>query len=301
MKETLKKKEKRLRRKRIAMFVALSVVALLFLLSVAGILRKDRLPKDGASFLFLSVGQASCSLIFTEEGTVMIDTGSNLSEGTLGAALSHYRISELSMLILTHADEDHAGGLDLVLEEAHVRKLVMNEITLETLTGYARDTLDRAVSEGKTELLTVTGGDVLSHGESTIRFLAPNRDHESDDANESSLVFLFRYRETSALYTGDADTSGEAEALRLLRAEEDFSCDVLLVGHHGSNTSSSEAFISFVKPQYAVISCALENRYGHPSITVLDRLNSVGATILRTDLDGSILLHSDGSIVTPLR
>ena len=177
----------------------------------------------------------------------------------------------------------------------------MNEATREALGGYGRDAIDRVLSEGKTELMTVTGGNEISIGESSLRILAPDRDREIADANEASLIFLFRYRETSALFTGDADATGEADALRFLRSEEDFSCDILLVGHHGSKTSSSEAFISFARPHYAVISCEKENSYGHPSVTVLDRLQAVNATVLRTDLDGSILLHSDGSTVTRLK
>lgn len=277
----------------------------ILILSLKGNLFREIIPKDGATFLFLSVDQASCTVIRSEEGTVMIDTGANASEEVVLAMLAHYGIESLDLIVLTHADEDHAGGLDVILEALPVARVALTEGTRTALSGtYGGDALDRAESAGSTEVSAVAQGDGFTVGAIDVEVLAPNGTDAllPEGGNALSLILLVTYGETDAIFTGDADAEGELRALKVLRhghAERSF--EILAVGHHGSAKSSGEEFLEFLSPEYAVISCGKNNSYGHPAAVVLERLNAVGATVCRTDRGGTVILHTDGTKVTRLR
>lgn len=306
MKKTTAKK--RINRKHIVLAIALVLVLLLLLLAfISAYIRNgglfvDVLPRDGVSFLFLPVGQANCTLIFTDGGTLVIDTGSNDSEGTLLSAFSYYGVKSIEYIVLTHADEDHAGGLDAILDSYRVKGVMLTDSAYEELKGMREGrALEAALLSKKTDLHLASAGDALSLGSSHLEILTPSEQDEeiSNGGNESSLIILFSYGETRAIFPGDADKAGELRALTTLaESHPKLSYDLLLVGHHGSSTSSCEQFIGYVAPRYAVISCGENNTYGHPNIEVLKRLESVGAEILRTDRDGTIILHSNGETMT---
>lgn len=296
------------KKKRIAValsvFLAFSLILAAFVASYLrnGGLFVDVLPQEGVSFVFLSVGQANATLIFTDGGALLIDTGSNDSEETVLSACSYYGVTELEYVILTHADEDHAGGLDVILNAYRVKSVMLTESAYEELEEMREGkSLASALSSRKTSLLIVTSGDSHSVGSSHLEILAPSEYDEalSGGGNEASLILLFEYGETRAIFSGDADITGELNALTaLVKHRPGLSYDILLVGHHGSATSSCEQFVRYVKPRYAVISCGENNTYGHPSIEVVKRLEDVGANILRTDRDGTVVLHSNGKTVT---
>lgn len=280
-------------------FIGITAVAIL---ASSGNLIRTVLPTEGASFLFLSVGQANCALILTDLGNMMIDTGSNASEEELSAALWYYGVKEIDLLIISHADEDHAGGLDRVLSELSVSRVMLTAGCLRELRGgYSGEALDRAISNEKTELLLVSAGACTTVGEIAVKVLAPAIETE-EGGNEASLVVLASYGETDAIYPGDADENGELAALSVLKGQkEEPSVELLLVGHHGSATSSCAEFVEFLSPDYAVISCGKDNSYGHPSSIVIGRLTEVEAEICRTDLSGTVLFLSDGIHLERLR
>ena len=120
--------------------------------------------------------------------------------------------------------------------------------------------------------------------------LGPVKDY--DNLNDESLVLRFDYGDSSFLFTGDQESDAEED---VLASGADVDVDVLKVGHHGSNTSSSESFLAAVSPEIAVIQCGEGNEYGHPHLETLERLEAQNVTVYRTDLSGSIVITADGS------
>lgn len=299
MKANLKNKRRRL----VVIFSVIALVTLLLISFICACIRNGGatvlpLPKDGVSFVFLSVGQASCTMIFTDGGLLLIDTGSNSSESSVLSALSYYGAEEIHSIVLTHADEDHTGGLDAILNAYPVKNVILTENTYGELSkAYEGLALEKAVSENRSSLILTTKGDVFSFGSSRLEVLVPS-DHEDallEGGNEASLILLFEFKDTRAIFTGDAGEAGEILAISALATSHPkINYDLLLVGHHGSSSSSSESFIEYISPRFAVISCDENNTYGHPSITVLNRLQKVGSKILRTDREGTVIFSSDG-------
>ena len=293
------------KRRRI-LIVLLLLTAMLIVLcnALRGELFRHTLPKDGASFVFFSVGQANSAVIRTSAGNVMIDTGSNASANELLAALAYYRIDSLELLVLSHADEDHAGGFDSILKAIPVARVMMTEETHDAFRGTVSEKALQAAIEQGTTVTIVTAGDRATVGELVLRVIAPKQteDSLSVGANESSLILLASYGDTDAVFPGDADIAGENRAAEYLsHFLPGISVEILLVAHHGSSTSSGIDFLETLQPEYAVISCGKNNSYGHPTVSVLSRIQSVGAEILRTDQSGTVILHSDGSEIKRIR
>lgn len=282
--------------------LAALVIAVLItgvILYLRGNLFVELLPKDKTSFLFLDVGQASCTVITSPDGNAMIDTGSGESAERMLAALSYYGIKRIDLLILTHADEDHTGGLRRLSEEIPIGCLWMSMVTERELKPLYGDLFGDVVP-----VESVAGGDRTMMGDLLFEILSPSLRNLSkeDGTNESSLIIHVADGEINAIFPGDADMDGELEAVYALDyLYSNFRCELLLVGHHGSKYSSGERFLFGISPQYAVISCRLYNIYGHPHPLVLKRLEQFGATVARTDLEGTIIFVSDGESLTRLR
>ena len=272
---------------------------------LCGILFVEPIPQNGATFLYLSVGQANCSVITTDVGNVMIDTGSTASEADVIAYLSYYGVDCIDLLLLTHADEDHSGGLSALLRSVPITRIALTEGTRNALYEMrVGKELKEAVENGETEVEFVAAGTEFRIGDMEISVLTPHRDSAEYllGDNASSLVLYVKYGETEAVFPGDADELAEKRAVAAMKARyPNAACDILLAGHHGSASSSSAEFLSYLSPKYAVISCERDNSYGHPSHEVLRRFASVGAEVCRIDLDGTVIFHSDGKTITRLR
>ena len=132
-------------------------------------------------------------------------------------------------------------------------------------------------------------------GGAVLTILSPTKDY--GDKNENSIVARLDFGETSVMLTGDAEKKVEKDILATY-STSDLDCDVLKVGHHGSSTSSTQEFIDAVTPQYAIISVGEGNKYNHPNADTVKRLEDAGATVLRTDQLGNIVLESDGKVFT---
>ena len=263
---------------------------------------------DGqAEIHFIDVGQGDCILIRTVDQTVLIDAGTDLSEDTLHSYLAAGGVSEIDLLVCTHPHEDHIGGADRILEAFDVKRILMPEVSVQTVTF---EKLTEAINAEGAILEHPVPGDSFALGDLQFTVLAPTDsqfffdDSLSDsiddgDANDSGIVLRLDYGTTSFLFTGDAEESTEASMLESYPIWK-LDCDVLKLGHHGSNTSTSEEFLQAVSPQWAVISCGAGNDYGHPHREILNRLLDSGldeAAIKRTDRDGNILFITDGTTI----
>ena len=253
--------------------------------------KPDTKPDDGSFAVhFIDVGQADAALVLCDGKTMLIDGGNKADSNLIYTYLKKHNITHLDYIIGTHAHEDHIGGIPGALQIATVDTVYCptTSYTTKAFKDFANAVTNRGAS------ITVPNkGLTFNLGSATCTILAVNTDKK--DANNSSIVMRIVYGETSFLFTGDAEREVEQA---ILNSGVTLKSDVLKVGHHGSETSTSYAFLREIMPQYAVISVGKDNSYGHPTDAVLSRLRDAEVTTFRTDMQGDILCVSDGKTIT---
>ncbi|MFR0824398.1 MAG: ComEC/Rec2 family competence protein [Anaerotignum faecicola] len=235
---------------------------------------------------FLNVRQADCALLSTNGHYMVIDGGNNGDADTILSYLEGQGVEKLDAVVGTHPHEDHIGSLDAIINHFDVDAVYMPKIMHTSKTF--EDVLDAVANKGL-KIKSPSPGDTIDFNGLEIEVLGPQREYK--DFNNNSIVLKVNAGETAFLFTGDAEETAEKD---ILQADYDLQADVLKVGHHGSSTSSSQAFLQAVKPKYAVISVGVGNSYHHPEEEALQRLQSIGAEIYRTDLQGNIVCTTDG-------
>ncbi|MDR1735160.1 MAG: MBL fold metallo-hydrolase [Oscillospiraceae bacterium] len=243
--------------------------------------------------VYIDVGQGDSEFIRLPNGdTILIDAGEPEEADNVIAVLKQYNVTALDYVIATHPHEDHIGGMAEVLNTYPVENLYMPNATQNTAV-YKN--LISAAQAQNLKVQYVTGGmELFNDGNLTAEYVAPNAEKYSD-LNNYSAVLRIAYGTTSFLFTGDAEKLSEEE---ILSKGFNIQATVLKVGHHGSDSSSCADFLNAVNPTYAVISCGLNNKYGHPSPSTISALQARNIQIFRTDLQGTITAVSDGSTVT---
>lgn len=250
---------------------------------------------------FLDVGQGDCAVIQTPGGhVVVVDTGGWTPEDdhgrrTLVPFLRAQGIHCVDALVLTHPDDDHIGGATTLMERIPVRWLLVSGLPSDSAT-YG-EVLATARRRG-VRLATLRRGQFLQFSDGVLAEVLhppagglPLLEHAD---NNGSIVLRIRWENTSFLLPGDAEAEAEAA---MLVSGLDLRADVLKLGHHGSATSSTEAFLHAVQPQVAIVSAGRRNPFGHPHPDVLARLEARKIRIFRTDRDGGITMVSDGATV----
>lgn len=232
---------------------------------------------------FLDVGQGDCALVTCGGEALLVDGGPSSASSKVYAVLDTLGIGRLDYIVATHPDADHCGGIAGALNYADCGRFYCSVAQHDTKTfqGVLRHL-------GATPVTVPRVGESFSLGGARVEFVGPVE--SSRDSNSGSLVCLLTYGETSFLFTGDAESESETA---MVAAGTVSDVDVLKVGHHGSDSSSSPGFLAAVLPEYAVISVG-RNGYGHPAAEALQRLCDVGAETLRTDELGTIVFESDG-------
>ena len=278
-----------------AVIVLIAVIAGLFFgkdAILGGLTDTPSAPVSGGEvqFHFIDVGQGDAALIRTEKGDVLIDAGTNASEEELKAYLDSLGVTDIEYAVFTHPHEDHIGGADMVLNTYNVKRVVLPDATA---TSKTFERMMDAIEAEKCEVIEATPDLTFGVGELTCTILAPISTSYTE-TNNYSVVIRADYGDTSVLFTGDAETASEEEMLERYRFKGLLDCDLIKVGHHGSDTSSSQAFLDAVTPVCAVISCGEGNSYGHPKQETVTRYEAMGVTIYRTDLEGSIVFTSTG-------
>ena len=246
---------------------------------------------------FFDVGQGDSELIRLPGGeNILIDAGTSSTEDELVGELRSLGAETLDLVVATHPHADHIGGMAAVIDAFDDRQVVMPRISeSDTPTTKTYENLLQSIADkGLTITPAEPGDELLSSGGAVLTVLAPNGE-DYGDLNNYSVVLRLTYGEDSFLFTGDAEEASEEEMLSL---DWPLTATVLKCGHHGSETSTSPAFLDAVSPQYAVISCGVDNDYGHPDAVTLEKLEAAGAEVFRTDRQGSILASTDGSGVT---
>lgn len=263
-------------------------------------------PRDALLMEAIDVGQGDSLLLITPDGkTLLIDGGGfgggphqaqqdfDIGEEVVSAALWSRGIRHLDAVALTHAHSDHMGGLPAVLRNFHPDELWVGN---NPRFGAYNALLDEAATL-RVRVRSLRVGEALSFGDTHINVLAPFRDYQPglEPSNNDSLVLHMAYGATSVMLEGDA----EAPIENAMLAEPGLESALLKVGHHGSITSTRPEFLARVAPQWAVISCGLHNRYGHPREEVLEELQAAKVRTFRTDLNGITCFQLDGKTVAP--
>lgn len=255
------------------------------------VLEEENVIQEDSTFAirFLDVGQADAALIECDSHYMLIDGGNKEDSDKMYAILKESGIDHLDIIVGTHADEDHIGGLAGTLNYADADLVLCSvaEHDTEAFHDFAKYAEQNGGGIAIPEI-----GDEYSLGSSIITILGINAGSETNDA---SIILKIEYGETSFVFTGDAETIAEQE---VINSGLDISADVLKIGHHGSADSTSEEFLDRIMPDYAIISVGSENTYLHPADETLGRLESAGIEVFRTDLQGEILVTSDRKTVT---
>ena len=254
----------------------------------------------GVEMHVLDVGQGDAILVRTDRGRwILFDAGRIWKSGDAGRSrIIPYVMSRggaLEAFVLSHAHADHIGGARSVIRSLHPH-LFWDAAFAQGSQVYAQ-ALRTADSAG-TVWRRVHPTDTMRVDGVLVRFLAPDSAWTASlgDPNEASTIAVVEFGETRFLLMGDAERDEEAWLLN--HSFDELHADVLKVGHHGSSTSSTDAFLQAVHPSLAVISVGADNLYGHPSADVLASLSRVGARTMRTDRSGTIVIRSDGHNIT---
>ena len=248
----------------------------------------DPLTDGQLTIHFLDVGQGHATIFSQNDHAVVIDGGDRDSSSFVVAYLKEKGIKTIDAIIATHYDSDHVYGLVGVLNAFPVDAVYDADYRSDTKVYASFMTAIKA--EGCPEIHPSQGdlAEFTALGGLTATFTGP-RDYGYDQENDLSLAILMQFGKTRFLIMGD--TTAEVEQDMLFQK---LKADVLLAAHHGSNGSSSKDFLSTVQPNFIVISCGLDNPYGHPGASALKRMQQIGAELYRTDLQGLILCKSDG-------
>lgn len=282
---------------RAALFAALIVFGVIYYFThpdaaipKADISVKNNAFRDSLIISFINVGQGDSSLIIAPGGEAMlIDTGLRDKFSDVESELKANGVSSLEYLVLTHPHDDHIGGASKILRQFEVDKVIMLNTAVDS-PSYSR--LISILAETDTAVVYPAQGDKFALGEAEFTILSP-ASASNEDMNENSIMLRLVYKDTSAVFTGDAGEVSESEVIEAFGASS-LKSDVLKIGHHGSSTSTSVRFLRAIQPEFAVISCEKNNDYGHPHGLTLRKLADIGAQILRTDMSGTITLISDG-------
>lgn len=267
------------------LFFIIFFVIYLFCFPILSI--NNRIPK--LELHFIDVGQGDCTLIITpNKSTILIDSGTENQKERVIKYLNKENIKKIDLLIGTHSDSDHIGSMDKIIKNFEIKKF-----TMPNYFDKNKDFIEIINICRKKNLNIIKAHKNMSFSfdnNISIKFLNP--DNDESNANNSSIASLLKFKNNSFLFLGDIDSK---EEMQLLEKYPNLKVDMLKIAHHGSKNSYNNYFYNTIQFKIALISCGYENKYNHPHKIVLERLYILNKYIFRTDLQGNIILKSDGS------
>lgn len=248
--------------------------------------------KSALKVHYIDVGQGDSILIQVNGKNLLIDAGTNASENKVISYLDKQKVKKLDYIVATHPHEDHIGSMDAVIKKYDIGEIYAPKKTSTTKTY---ENMVNAIKSKKLKITAAKAGLTLDLGKDVrCEMFSPISDIYEND-NNYSVVIKITFGNTSFLFTGDAEKLNEKE---MLSKNYNLSADVLKLGHHGSHSSSSKEFLDKVNPKIAIISCGKDNDYGHPHKETMTELKKRNLKVYRTDIDGDIILTSDGKNIT---
>ncbi len=267
-------------------------VIILLLIFVSFILTSCSNPYSNLlSIHMIDVDQGESILIITPSNkTILIDGGESSQSRKIKSYLTKHRVKKIDLLVATHPHSDHIGGLSDIINNFKVEKIFMpkkihTSIAFENLLNTIQNK-NLNINNPKLNTTMEFDKDINLH------FLGPVRDY-GENLNLWSIVFRLDFKNKSFLFTGDMEKEAENDLINKY-GKEYLKANVLKVGHHGSNTSSSEVFLRYTNPEVAIISVGNNNPYGHPHRDIIERLENHRILIYRTDIQNNVVLLSDG-------
>ncbi|MCI5749386.1 ComEC/Rec2 family competence protein [Clostridium perfringens] len=274
----------------------LAIISTVTVLSFAGCgAQKNNISKSsaeseysGMSVTYLNVGQGDSELIQVNGINMLIDAGTNAGANDLVKDLKNRGIKTIDIAIATHPHEDHIGGMDEVLENFDVKSFYAPKVAHTTKTY---ENMLKAVKNEGLKIKQIKEGTKIDLGKDTeVQVYSPVKS-QYEELNNYSPVMKISYGQNSFMFTGDAESLVEKE---ILNENKDLKADVLKLGHHGSHSSTIEEFLKAVDPSIAIVSCAKDNKYGHPHKETMSNLKKAGITVYETFRDGDITISSNG-------
>lgn len=247
--------------------------------------------------IMFDIGQGDSMLIISPNRQTMLIDGGNSAEDGRRVILPYLKANgfdRLNVMVLTHPDADHVGGLPEVLRNIPVDYVVSTGQvhTTQIYAEFLQELKNARDQRGTRVIRGVAGAEIPFDEAVKVEVVGPARSAvDGDDTNNASVVLRLTYGEVSVLLTGDAE---QVEEQWMMDNKKPLKAQILKVSHHGSKTGSSDAFLKAVGVQVGLISCAADNRYGHPHAEVLERLARHGAKVYRTDKSGTIEVEIDG-------
>lgn len=262
--------------------------------SALGMSQNTVVPEGELQVHFINVGNADCILVRQEEHNMLIDAGETGDYATIADYLNRQGVEKLDLVIATHPHADHIGSMADVIENFPIDRFIMSfmpEGKEPTTITYL--SMLEALDKRDVKVDEAVPGETYTLGTAQLQILAPLE--EDEDANAISVVTRLTFGKRAFLFTGDAESPVEGQ---MIAQGYNLKADVLKVGHHGSRTSSSAAFLRAVAPQYAVVTCGEDNRYNHPHDEAMKRLTAADVEYYRADLYGDIVFTTDGTSLT---
>ncbi len=256
---------------------------------------KPQLPSGKTLDIYvLDVGQGDSIFLRSPSGkTMLVDAGESFMYERVDEFLQNQAVKKLDIVVGTHPHADHIGAMEEIVTHYTIGAYCMPDA--QNQTQMFENLLD-ALTEQDINVKQAAGGktSTINWDEDVeVNILSPLPGVEYDNLNDWSVMLHVQYGDTSILLTGDAESFAEKAALKAL-PEDYFRATVLKVGHHGSSTSSSDAFLDAVDPEIAVVSLGKDNEYGHPHKEVVEALEARDITLYRTDTAGTIHIALDG-------
>ncbi len=288
---------KRRSKRKIAVSATAALTAAIFIIAFANKVFGDRIrstlapttpdfDKTQDFVKIMDVGQADAALIYSNGCSAVIDAGLTSSADDISEDLKSADIKDIDALLITHLHMDHAGALAKIAMSFPIDNLIIpNRDSSAEAMPTVNEAEKRVVAE-KGRVFTATEGMNFNIGEFVVTVLAYFPDATKE--NDRSVITMAKIGDKKFLFTGDAEKATESDVL----AEKlNIDCDVLKVGHHGSNSSSTAAFLKAASPEYAAISVGKDNMYSHPSNKTVTALKNCGAKVYRTDKNGDISFY----------
>lgn len=241
---------------------------------------------DNLEIYFFDVGQADSILLKQRDNNILIDAGNKLDAPKLKSFLKNdLKINKISMVVGTHPHEDHIGGMSEIIKEFPVDTILMPNVTS---TSKTFENLLDTIDELNYKITVPKVNQIFDFDNLKLHIIYTGKNNKN--LNDSSIIIKAEYLNNSFLFMGDASKKIEEKILK-----KDISSDVIKIGHHGSSYSTSISFLNKVNPKYAIIEVGKDNNYGHPNEVTLNSLKEKNIKTMRTDLDGTIKITSDGT------
>lgn len=276
------------KRKKVLFRLILFMVGILIVSNIVLKFKKTSLDTSNKMLIhFIDVDQGDSILVQVNNQNLLIDSGPSSAKEKLFNYLNSINVKTFNYIIATHPHEDHIGNMSSIINNFKVLNFYAPKATSNT---KAFETMVESLSRKSLKINVIKANiNSMDLGKNTkVEFFSPNNS-TYDNMNNYSPIFKITYGQTSFLFTGDAEELIESE---VINKNYNLKADLLKIGHHGSSTSTSKRFFESINPKISVISVGENNTYNHPTEKVLSTINN--SKILRTDLDGNILITSDG-------